>query len=55
MMIKKQRAFARNSPFFEYVFSIFDSHDFLAFPYTSRYIPASWNNIKSLLLLYRQN
>ena len=29
--------------------------DFLAFPYTSRYIPASWNNIKSPLLLYRQS
>lgn len=29
--------------------------DFLTFPYTSRYIPASWNNIKSPLLLYRQS
>ena len=28
--------------------------DILAFPYTSRYIPASWNNIKSLLFLHRQ-
>ena len=28
--------------------------DILAFPYTSRYIPASWNNLKSLLLLHRQ-
>ena len=29
--------------------------DILAFPYTSRYIPASWNNIKSPLLLHHQN
>ena len=28
--------------------------DFLASPYTSRYIPASWNNTKSRLLLHRQ-
>ena len=28
--------------------------DILAFPYTSRHIPASWNNIKSPLLLHRQ-
>ena len=55
MMIEKQRAFARNSPFFEYVFSIFDSHDFLAFPSTSRYILTSWNNIKPRLLLHRQS
>ena len=29
--------------------------DFLTFSYTSRYIPASWNNIKSPLLLYCQS
>lgn len=55
IMIEKQRTFARNSLLFEYVFSVLDSHDFLTFPYTSRYIPASWNNIKSPLLLYRQS
>ena len=41
-MDEKLCAFARNSLLFEYVFSVLDSHDFLAFPYTSRYIPASW-------------
>ena len=28
--------------------------DFLAFPYTSRCIPASWKSIKSSLFLHRQ-
>ena len=55
IMIEKQRTFARNSLLFEYVFSVLDSHDFLTFPYTSHCIPASWNNIKSPLLLHRQS
>ena len=42
IMTEIQYAFARNSLLLEYVFSVLDSHDFLAFPYTSRYIPASW-------------
>ena len=54
IMIEKQRTFARNSLLFEYVFCALDSHDFLTFPYTSHYIPDSWNNIKSPLLLHRQ-
>ena len=54
IMTEKQHTFARNSLLFEYVFSVLDSHDFLAFPYTSRYILTSWNNIKSPLLLHRQ-
>lgn len=54
IIIEKQRTFARNSLLFEYVFSVLDSHDFLTFPYTSHYIPDSWNNIKSPLLLHRQ-
>lgn len=55
IMIEKQRTFARNSLFFEYVFCALDSHDFLTFSYTFHYIPTSWNNFKSPLLLYRQN
>lgn len=51
MMIGNEYHFAQNYPLFEYVFSVFD---FLVFPYTSCYILASWNNIKSHLLLYRQ-
>ena len=54
MMIEKQCVFARNSLLFECVFSVLDSHDFLAFPSTSRYILTSWNNIKSPLFLHRQ-
>lgn len=54
IIIEKQRTFARNSLLFEYVFCALDSHDFLTFPYTSHCIPASWNNIKSPLLLHRQ-
>ena len=54
-MIKEQRAFARNYSLFECMLSILIVVDFLAFPYTSRYIPASWNNIKSPLLLHRQS
>ena|GEM_PF-728506 len=50
IMIEKQRTFTRNSLIFEYVFSVLDSHDFLAFPYTSHYIHDSWNNIRSPLL-----
>ena len=42
IMTEIQYAFARNSLLLEYVFSVLDSHDFLAFPYTTRYIPASW-------------
>jgi len=42
IMTEKQHTFARNSLLFEYVFSVLDNHDFLAFPSTSRYIPASW-------------
>ena len=53
-MIEKQRTFARNSLLFEYVFCALDSHDFLTFPYASHYIPDTWNNIKSPLLLHRQ-
>ena len=53
-MIEIQNEFAQNSLLFEYVFSVLDSHDFLTFPYTSRCIPTSWNNIKSPLLLHRQ-
>ena len=53
-MIEKQRTFARNSLLFEYVFSVLIVVDFRAFPDTSRYILASWNNIKSPLLLHRQ-
>ena len=49
IMIEKQRTFTRNSLIFEYVFSVLGSHDFLAFPYTSRYIHDSWNNIRSPL------
>lgn len=55
MMIEKQRAFDRNSPLFECMMSVLIVFDFLSFPYTSRYFPASWNNIKSPLLLHRQS
>ena len=54
IMIEIQNEFAQSSLLFEYAFSVLDSHDFLTFPYTSHYIPASWNNIKSPLLLHRQ-
>ena len=53
-MIKEQRAFARNYSLFECMLSILTVFDFLSSPYTSRYIPASWNNTKSRLLLHRQ-
>ena len=54
IMTEIQYTFARNSLLFEYVFSVLDIHDFLAFPSTSRYIITSWNNIISPLLLHRQ-
>lgn len=53
-MIKEQRAFARNNSLFECILSVLIVVDFLTFPCTSRYIPASWNNTKSPLLLHRQ-
>ena len=53
-MIKEQRALARNYSLFECMLSILIVFDFLASPYTSRYIPTSWNNTKSPLLLDRQ-
>ena len=53
-MIKEQRAFARNYSLFECMLSILIVFDFLTSPYTSRYIPTSWNNTKSPLLLDRQ-
>lgn len=54
-MIGNEHTFARYYPLFEYVFSVFIGADFLAFPYTSRHISASWQNIKSPLLLHRQS
>ena len=54
-MIKEQRAFARNYSLFECMLSILIVFDFLASPYTSRYIPTSWNNSKSRVLSDRQS
>lgn len=54
MMIGNEYRFIQNYPLFEYVLTFLIILDFLAFPYTSRCIPTSWNNIKSPLLLHRQ-
>lgn len=54
-MITYKRYFARYCSLYEYGLSVLIVFDFLTFPYTSRYIPASWNNIKSPLLLHRQS
>ena len=53
-MIEIQNKFARNTPLLECILSVLIVVDFRAFPYTSRYIPVSWNNIRSPLLLHRQ-
>ena len=54
MMIGNEYSFVRNFLLFEYVLSVLIVADILVFPDTSRYIPASWNNIKSPLILHRQ-
>lgn len=54
MLIKEQRAFDRTIHFLNMCLVFLIVVDFLAFPYTSRYIPASWNSIESPLLLHRQ-
>lgn len=54
-MIEKQCELARDDLLFECILSVLIVFDFLAFPYTSRYILAPWNNIKSCLLLHRQS
>ena len=53
-MITYKRYFARHCSLYECSLSVLIVSDFLTFSYTSRYIPASWNNIKSLLFLHRQ-
>ena len=50
-MITYKWYFAQHCSLYECGLSVFD---FPIFSYTSRYIPASWNNIKSPLLLHRQ-
>ena len=52
-MIEIQNEFVRNSPLFECILSVLIAVVFVC-PYTSRYIPTSWNNIKRPLLLHRQ-
>ena len=54
IMIEKQRAFVRTAHFLTMYLAFLIVADILAFPYTSCYIPTSWSNIKSPLLLYRQ-
>ena len=53
-MIEIQNKFARNTPLLECILSVLIVVDFRAFPDTSHNILASWNNIKSPLLLHRQ-
>lgn len=54
MMIENEYHFVQNYPLLNMYLAFLIVIDFLVFPYTSYYILASWNNIKSSLLLHRQ-
>ncbi len=53
-MITYKRYFAQYYSLYEYGLAFLIVLDFITFPYTSRCIPSSWNNIKSPLILHRQ-
>lgn len=53
-MIIYKRYFAQYYSLYEYGLGVLIVSDFPIFSYTSHYIPTSWNNIKSPLLLHRQ-